>query len=625
MDAFHQPGNELGNVIKIHGFIRSFRPTQQGLALSVDMISRFFHRSIKVLEFLKAILFYKEVDFYNMKQIFNRNLEKISQSLIGLIVQTNHYLDKITQEHYIIGITKEDGVDLKIQLNTGEEPFLEDYFLDTYNIQIKYLNLPCLMLSRSPKGIIGDPNYMPMELCTIAQKQLARNQGQYSWNAQKQMYPSTRIQQISYFLKEMNQGPRSLRKSNMVVVNKYQFADAALSKAPSFEIIDGFHKKICDAMRERVKPAVQMIMVILDDRYQSPHYNEIKYWGDCERGVPTQIVTTNLLMKLRRSWRHNIPNLCLKMNSKLGGINVQFYSWNERALRERVCKNIKYGKFIAFGADVTHPPKGTTNPSFAAVTGSLDFGCSFYGAKILVQEPFQEIISELESAVTELLLDFQAKNKNSKLPQNILFYRDGVSDFMFKTVLEQELPQIIRGANAAQPGYKPLISLIVVVKRHNTRFFLPQALRWTEKEIGVMDIKSSNIEAGTVVDLEVCDAQKFDFYILSHVPNGQGTPRPSHYYVLYDEANFTADDFQNITHYLCHIYQRTLYPVSMPAPAYYAHLVAFRARVVSAGYKAVFERKNPPAQASTSSDPAATTALNFPPIHINNRFKMFYM
>ncbi|KAG0564705.1 hypothetical protein KC19_8G132400 [Ceratodon purpureus] len=483
MDAFHQPGNELGNVIKIHGFIRSFRPTQQGLALSVDMISRFFHRSIKVLEFLKAILFYKEVDFYNMKQIFNRNLEKISQSLIGLIVQTNHYLDKITQEHYIIGITKEDGVDLKIQLNTGEEPFLEDYFLDTYNIQIKYLNLPCLMLSRSPKGIIGDPNYMPMELCTIAQKQLARNQGQYSWNAQKQMYPSTRIQQISYFLKEMNQGPRSnhsknlnveidynptkikarilpppllnrapvpkeqlihwgvlnlakkllnnqnlidefmtevvqsLRKSNMVVVNKYQFADAALSKAPSFEIIDGFHKKICDAMRERVKPAVQMIMVILDDRYQSPHYNEIKYWGDCERGVPTQIVTTNLLMKLRRSWRHNIPNLCLKMNSKLGGINVQFYSWNERALRERVCKNIKYGKFIAFGADVTHPPKGTTNPSFAAVTGSLDFGCSFYGAKILVQEPFQEIISELESAVTELLLDFQAKNKNSKLPQ----------------------------------------------------------------------------------------------------------------------------------------------------------------------------------------------------------------
>ena len=123
--------------------------------------------------------------------------------------------------------------------------------------------------------------------------------------------------------------------------------------------------------------------------------------------------------------------------------------------------------------------------------------------------------------------------------QNILFYRDGVSDFMFKTVLEQELPQIIRGASAAQPGYKPLISLIVVVKRHNTRFFLPQALRWTEKEIGVMDIKSSNIEAGTVVDLEVCDAQKFDFYILSHVPNGQGTPRPSHYYVLYDEANFT--------------------------------------------------------------------------------------
>jgi hypothetical protein len=47
---------------------------------------------------------------------------------------------------------------------------------------------------------------------------------------------------------------------------------------------------------------------------------------------------------------------------------------------------------------------------------------------------------------------------------------------MFQHVLEQELPQIQRGASATQPGYKPLISLMMCVKRHHTCFFLPAAL-----------------------------------------------------------------------------------------------------------------------------------------------------
>jgi hypothetical protein len=64
---------------------------------------------------------------------------------------------------------------------------------------------------------------------------------------------------------------------------------------------------------------------------------------------------------------------------------------------------------------------------------------------------------------------------------------------------------------------------------------------WTKKEIAVLDVKKYNIEQGTVVDLEVCDTQKFDFYMLrlSHYPSLPGTPRPTHYYVLYDDAKFT--------------------------------------------------------------------------------------
>ena len=58
----------------------------------------------------------------------------------------------------------------------------------------------------------------------------------------------------------------------------------------------------------------------------------------------------------------------------------------------------------------------------------------------------------------------------------------------------------------------------------------------------------------------------------------QGTSRPSHYHVLWDDNNFQADELQILTYQLCHTYVRCTRSVSIPAPAYYAHLVAFRAR-----------------------------------------------
>lgn len=58
----------------------------------------------------------------------------------------------------------------------------------------------------------------------------------------------------------------------------------------------------------------------------------------------------------------------------------------------------------------------------------------------------------------------------------------------------------------------------------------------------------------------------------------QGTSRPSHYHVLWDDNHFSSDELQVLTYQLCHTYVRCTRSVSIPAPAYYAHLVAFRAR-----------------------------------------------
>lgn len=107
------------------------------------------------------------------------------------------------------------------------------------------------------------------------------------------------------------------------------------------------------------------------------------------------------------------------------------------------------------------------------------------------------------------------------------------------------------------------------------------------------------------MDTSITHPFEFDFYLCSHagiqviryvfeVPEGivmedvctylnclvclQGTSRPSHYYVLWDDNRFTADELQILTYQLCHTYVRCTRSVSIPAPAYYARLVAFRAR-----------------------------------------------
>lgn len=59
---------------------------------------------------------------------------------------------------------------------------------------------------------------------------------------------------------------------------------------------------------------------------------------------------------------------------------------------------------------------------------------------------------------------------------------------------------------------------------------------------------------------------------------GQGTSKPAHYHVLWDDNQLMADELQKLTYMLCHTYVRCTRSVSIPSPAYYAHLAAFRAR-----------------------------------------------
>lgn len=223
---------------------------------------------------------------------------------------------------------------------------------------------------------------------------------------------------------------------------------------------------------------------------------------------------------------------------------------------------------IIFGADVTHPsPRDENGPSIAAVVASMDSHPNLYSAEVRVQERRKEIIVELKDIVKTLLKKF--KSATRKQPDKIIFYRDGVGEGQFKDVLLHELRAIQVACYELHESYKPAITFIVVQKRHHTRFFAEDP----RDQCG----KSKNIPPGTVVDTDICHPYEFDWYLCSHA-GIQGTSKPAHYHVLYDDSDFTSDQLQTLSNQLCHTYVRCARAVSIPAPAYYAHHVAFRAR-----------------------------------------------
>jgi len=197
-------------------------------------------------------------------------------------------------------------------------------------------------------------------------------------------------------------------------------------------------------------------------------------------------------------------------------------------------------------------------------------------AQSKAQKGAAEVIQGLDVTIEKFLKTFKEKT-NGISPQKIIYYRDGVGDGQFPEVLHVEMMAIRDGCSRfGGIDYQPKITFITVQKRHKTRFF--------------HHAKSGEIEnppPGTVVDTEIVHQTEMDFYLCSQ--RGMlGTSRPSRYHVLWDDTGFTADQIQNLTYYLCYMYIRCTKSVKIPAPTYYAHWAAARAKALAEGKESIF-------------------------------------
>ncbi|XP_010259157.1 PREDICTED: protein argonaute 10-like isoform X2 [Nelumbo nucifera] len=320
------------------------------------------------------------------------------------------------------------------------------------------------------------------------------------------------------------------------------------------------------AMNKLKGKELELLLVILPDNNGSLY----------DLGLISQCCLTKHVFKINKQY---LANVALKINVKMGGRNtvlLDAISW-----RIPLVSDIPT---IIFGADVTHPENGEdSSPSIAAVVASQDWPeVSKYAGLVCAQAHRQELIQDLYKTwhdpvhgtvsggmIRDLLISF--RKATGQKPLRIIFYRDGVSEGQFYQVLLYELDAIRKACASLEPNYQPPVTFVVVQKRHHTRLFANN-----HRDRSSTD-KSGNILPGTVVDSKICHPTEFDFYLCSHA-GIQGTSRPAHYHVLWDENNFTADGIQSLTNNLCYTYARCTRSVSVVPPAYYAHLAAFRAR-----------------------------------------------
>ena len=620
------------------GYYQSVKPSQWKMLLNIDVSSTAFYKAQSVISFLREVLDIRDQSELN-RPLSDMERLKFMKEIKGLKIEITH-CGPVRRKYRVYSLTRRSPLlqTFPYTLENGQtvENSVANYFLSRYNIHLQYPHLPCLQVGQDLKH-----TYLPLEVCNILKGQrcirkltdlqtsamikstsrsaperekeivnlvkkanfkddpflqefglkvndsLMKIKGrvldaptlQYGdqstnplalpekgvWDMiGKRFFTGIEIREwaIACFTLKRIVSEESLRAFTHTLMTISNNAGMPILKPPCFcNYVAGVNQ--VEPMFKHLKntfPGIQLVVVILPGK--TPIYAEVKRIGDTVIGIPTQCIQARSVNRQTSTQTQIISNVVLKINVKLGGINSILVPH----IRAKIFKQ----PIIFLGVDIAHPPVGeTTRPSIAAVVGSQDEHPSKYGASVRLQSHRVEIIQEFQAIVKEQLQMFFRSTGGCK-PHRIILYRDGVCESKFLDVLSHELIAIRNACTSLEVNYKPGVTFIVVQKRHHTRlFFTPR----NEKEV----TRSGNVPPGTTVDHGITHPTEFDFYLCSH-QGIQGTSRPSHYHVLWDENMFSADDLQNLTYQLCHTYARCTRSVSIPAPVFYAKLVAIRAR-----------------------------------------------
>ncbi|KAL9596726.1 MAG: hypothetical protein Q9219_005601 [cf. Caloplaca sp. 3 TL-2023] len=456
----------------------------------------------------------------------------------------------------------------------GRYTSVYDFFQQRYSATIKDPSLPVVAAELNVRKRAFDINVTP-KLITVPGRVLATPDVKYSgsqivkprsgsWNMQSKQFvtkadlPRWTYLRVSFegvpspwqsdnhFHKSMDDFQTELKGLGMGMTDNYM-KGIHISVDPQnleSEIDTAIHK----FAKNEKRPT--LILVVVPEPAMTPVYNRVKSACDIKEGMLNVCV---LDRKFKNANNQYFANVGLKFNLKLGGRNHSLDPAKMGILREK--------KTMVVGIDVTHPAPGSSSnaPSVAGIVASTDEWLGQWPADLRIQAGGQEMVDDLDTMFKSRLRLWETRNR--RLPENIIVYRDGVSEGQYNLVLQKELPTLRKACEDVYPATmtkegKPHMTIAIVGKRHNTRFYPTKK----EEADGF-----SNPQNGTVVDRGVTEARNWDFYLQAHTAI-QGTARPAHYYIVYDQifrerkvqAPFltAADAFEDLTHNLCYLFGR---------------------------------------------------------------------
>eukprot|EP00455_Lapot_gusevi_P034814 TRINITY_DN3851_c0_g1_i1.p1 TRINITY_DN3851_c0_g1~~TRINITY_DN3851_c0_g1_i1.p1 ORF type:complete len:868 (+),score=234.20 TRINITY_DN3851_c0_g1_i1:376-2604(+) len=592
------------------GHYQSLRPTQRGLMLNMDVAAVAMVEPGPLLEHLVARLGLRQID-----QLKPHHAPQMRRFARGLTIQISYR----GKRNYKIRNLDSSPDDHKFE-SDNKQVSVTKYFQEKYKLRLRYPHLPCVVVGTGDKV-----QYLPIELCTVVKgfkfNGVLREQQKKIMVEETCLPPQERREFIEMGCPNAQQDPYmqafglNLRPEMVQVKGRllpaprvaYKNGDEAKVQDGVWSLsnksfvnparIDNYGVFLfggvpapdcCEALSNLVRTAqskgmtmgrlpnpvemdydeqafeaacqgknYQLVICVLPSR-NDPFYDVIKQIAETKVGVPTQCIDAAKLLDRKKGGPAYQANLAMKMNAKVGGSNHTVAN---------ALPIVSQRPTMVIGIDVHHPPVGNTGgPSIAAVVGSYDPKATSYHTEISYQPHREERVLGLKASIIKLLRTFYEKSGRRK-PEHLIVYRDGVGEGFFELVVVYEVRAIFEACKALDPVYKPKLTFIVVQKRNRTKLFFDNEAQ-----------KNQNLQAGTVVDTVICDPRDFDFFMCSHPPL-KGTSKPSHYHVIWDDANVTADQLQQLTYQLCYTYARCTRAVSIPAPAYYAHLAAYRARL----------------------------------------------
>ncbi|VAH60215.1 unnamed protein product [Triticum turgidum subsp. durum] len=520
-----------GGVMGCRGFHSSFRATQSGLSLNIDVSTTMIVKPGPVVDFLLAN---QKVDHPN-----KIDWAKAKRALKNLRIKTS----PANTEYKIVGLSERNCYEQMFSLKqrnggNGDPEAIEisvyDYFVKNRGIELRYSgDFPCINVGKPRR-----PTYFPIELCQLVPlqrytKSLSTLQ-RSSLVEKSRQKPQERMSVLSDVLKRSSYDTEPMLKACGISIaqgftqvagrvlqapklkagngediftrnGRWNFNNKRLARAcvvdrwavvnfsarcNTMNLVNDLIKcggmkgitvekphivieengsmrrapapKRVEDMFEQVKSklpgAPKFLLCILAERKNSDVYGPWKRKCLADFGIVTQCVAPT------RVNDQYLTNVLLKINAKLGGMNslLQIEMSPSIPLVSKV-------PTLILGMDVSHGSPGQSDiPSIAA---------------------------------RECLIDFYTSSGKRK-PDQIIIFRDGVSESQFNQVLNIELDQIIEACKFLDENWNPKFTLIVAQKNHHTKFFIPGS--------------PDNVPPGTVVDNAVCHPRNYDFYMCAH-------------------------------------------------------------------------------------------------------------